>query len=73
MSKISFAKLITEAESLCFIEGEVSQAEIKRRFLDANLNALYKKLAQDIYNAKLTKPHHYRFHIQVHAQEVSDE
>lgn len=70
---MKFAKLISEAESLCLIKGKQSVEDIKKLFLDANLAALYDHLAQSIVQAKLLKPHHYRFKIQVHAQEVEKE
>lgn len=67
---MKFAKLISEAQSTCLIRGKQTEEEIKRIFLDANLHALYDHLAASIVQAKLFKPHYYRFKIQVHAQEV---
>jgi hypothetical protein len=69
MSK-KFAKLISEKQSLCRIEGKITKQELINIFLKANIQALYNSLADDIVLAKLLKPHHYRFEIQVHAQEV---
>lgn len=70
---MKLAKLITEAESICLISGKESQEEIEKIFMDANLEALYKHLSECVVNAKLTKPHNYRFKIQVHAQEIEEE
>ncbi len=70
---MKFAKLISEAETLCFIKGKVTEKEIIDVYLKANIKSLYNHLAKAIVQAKLLKPHHYRFKIQVHAQEVEKE
>ncbi len=67
---MKFAKLISRAESFARIAGKLSEKEIKEIFLDANLNTLYDHMAKCIVNAKLSKPHMYRFEMQVHAQEI---
>lgn len=70
---MKFAKLITEAECLCFIKGKHNEKEIKDIFLEANIKTLMDHLAKCIVQANLLKGHHYRFKIQVHAQEVEVE
>lgn len=67
---MKLAKLIIEAESFCRIKGKQTETSIKEIFLDANLKSLYDNLAKAIIQAKLIKPHNYRFKLQVHAQEI---
>lgn len=69
MSK-KFSKLISEKQSLCLIEGKLTEEELIYTFLNPTIEELYIALSQDIISANLINPHHYRFSIQVHAQEV---
>ena len=66
---MKFVKLITDADISCVISGKHTADEIIDVYLKAHIGALYDMVAAHIVDAKLSKPHLYRFRIQVHAIE----
>jgi len=67
---MNLPKLITDCEIICLIPSEISKREIEEIFIESNLKTLIGHIGSSIFNAKLKKTHHYRFKIQVHAQEI---
>lgn len=65
----NFAKLISEKEYLMLLEGKIEKQKLIEEFLNPVFQKLLELLSDDILMAKLIKPHIYRFHIQLHAQE----